>query len=309
MKNNLKLLLLILTLNFSCSSDDNDQELITVEEIKNKINFKINGLPSNNRISGLSATLCCEKKLSISFDNFFDLENGSYYGGSGLHLDLDINGNLLSIWYKTYGPNSEYYSPFFSPTSTLNVTEFEFVENQILKLKINGHIFKKTYNFFAAPEFINIDADIEIKKFHQCTCGSFFSKITNDNDFVFHRFTRRSQTGNNIRYFAYANNGYHIEFLNFNEFIQNMPLGIYEFDENTTSHRIDFRKFVGVPRAFMSEVIPQEWLKYETSGSFEIMERQQIGNDLVTKVKFDLIAKDNNEVIFEFNDAILETQM
>lgn len=308
MKNNLKLLLLILTLNFSCSSDDIDQELIIEEPIKNKINFKINGLPSHNRISGLSATLCCEKKLSISFDNFVDLENGSYYGGSGLHLDLDINGNLLSIWYKTYGPNSEYYSPFFSPTSTLNVTEFEFVENQILKLKINGHIFKKTYNFFAAPEFINIDADIEIKKFHQCTCGSFFSKITNDNDFVFHRFTR-SQTGNNIRYFAYANNGYHLEFKNFNEFIQNMPLGIYEFDENTTSHRIDLRKFIGVPRAFMLEVIPQEWMKYETSGSFEIMERQQVGNDLVTKVKFDLIAKDNNEVIFEFNDAILETQM
>jgi hypothetical protein len=88
-----------------------------------------------------------------------------------------------------------------------------------------------------------------------------------------------------------------------------MPLGVYEFNETSTSHRIDFRKFIGVPRAFSNSIIPQEWLKYETSGSFEIIERQQIGSETVTKVKFNLTAKHNSEVVFQITNALLETQM
>jgi hypothetical protein len=88
-----------------------------------------------------------------------------------------------------------------------------------------------------------------------------------------------------------------------------MPLGVYEFSETATSHRIDFRKFIGVPRAFSNSIIPQEWLKYDTSGSFEIIERQQIGSETITKVKFNLTAKHNNEVVFQITNALLETPM
>lgn len=135
----------------------------------------------------------------------------------------------------------------------------------------------------------------------------FFSSINTNDDFVFHSLTR-SQQGNNISYFAYANSGYHIEFINFNENFRNMPLGVYSFDENTTTERIDFRKFVGVPRAFSLSIIPQEWLKYDTSGNFEILERLQIGSETVTQIKFNLTAKENGAVIFEINDALIQTQ-
>ncbi len=307
MKITFKLLFAIILFN-NCSSDDINQELITEEPIKNNIELKINDQPSNNRINGLSATFCCNKEISVSFDNLVDLENGNYYGGSGFHLSLDTNGNLLSLWYKSYNPNNEYYSPFFHPTATLNITDFEFVENQILKFKISGQIFKETYDFSAEPEFVQINANIEIKNFHRCSCDSFSSKISSENGFIFHKVTRTLQE-NNIGYFAYSNNGYHLEFKNFDEYIKNMPLGIYEFDENSTSQRIDFRQFIGVPRAFIMQVIPQEWLKYKTSGNFEIMERYQQNGEIITKVKFNFVAKNNNEVIFQFQNAILETQM
>jgi len=308
MKTNFKLLLFTLTLIYSCTSDDIEEETIPEEPIKNNIELKINGQPSPNRIRGLSASVCCSKELSISFDNLVDTENGNYYGGIGMNLELDTNGNLLSLWYQSYGPRQEYYSPFFYPTATLNVTDFEFIENEILKVNLSGQIFKRSYNFYEEPETATIDAEIEIKDFHTCICNTYLSNISNYNDFIFNGLTRTKQL-NNISYHAYTTNGYQLEFLNFNEYFRDMPLGVYEFDENSTSQRIDFRKFIGVPRAFYSTIFPEEWLQYKTSGSFEIMEKVQIGNDLVTKVKFNLTAKHNDEVVFQFNNAILQTQM
>jgi hypothetical protein len=309
MKNNSKFLLLFIILNFSCSTDNIQEEIIIEEPIRNKIEFKVNNLEPLNEIRNLTATFCCGNSISVSFDHWVSTSNGLGYGGSAFSLRLDENGNLLGLSYKDYThPNNEYYSPIFNPTSTLNVTDFEFVENQILKLKINGQIFKKTYNFFAEPDFVDIKAEIEIKEFHKCICSFYSSRLITNSDFVF-GFVSRSHIGNNqeIRYSSFSNNGYHLEFINFTEFIKDMSPGVYYFDEGTTSHRIDFRKFIGVPRFFSSSIIPQEWLKYETSGSFEILEKQQIGNEQVSIVKFNLLAKNNNDVVFEFADAILQT--
>ena len=301
-------LVLILTLIYSCSSDDSDAEVISEEQTENKIELKINGQPSPNRIRGFSASVCCSKTVNISFDNLVDTENGSYYGGTGMNLELDTSGNLLSLWFQSYDPRKEYYSPFFDPTSTLNVTGFEFIENEILKVNVSGKIFRESYNFFDVPEAVTIDAKIEIKDFHMCSCNSYFSNISKFKNFIFDGLTKSEQL-NDISYSANTNNGYQLEFLNFNETFKNMPIGVYVFDKNSTSHRIDFRKFIGVPRAFQNSIIPEEWLQYETSGSFEIIEKVQIGSELVTKIKFNLIAKENNEVVFEINNAILKTQM
>lgn len=311
MKRALKFLFILSALTFiGCSSDSMIENEIVEETISpNKIDFKINGQPPTHSIKSISATLCCDEKLSVSFNHHVNTTNGAGYSGSAFSLTLSKEGDLLGLNYKDFlQPSSEYYSPFFTPKSTLIVEDFEFVENQFLKFKISGQVFKKTYNFFAAPEFINIEATIEIVDFHVCNCNSFFSTLTTHDDFVFHSLTRHQQ-GNYISYSAYANSGYHIEFINFNENFRNMPLGVYSFDENTTTERIDFRKFVGVPRAFSLSIIPQEWLKYETSGNFEILESLQIGSETVTQIKFNLTAKENGAVIFEINDALIQTQL
>lgn len=246
---NFVFLVLVLTLIYSCSSDESDAELTTEEQTENKIELKINGQPSPNRIRNLSASVCCSKAVNLSFDNLVDTENGSYYGGTGMNLELDTSGNLLSLWYQSYGPRKEYYSPFFDPTSTLNVTGFEFIENEILKVHVSGKIFRESYNFFDVPEAVTIDAKIEIQDFHTCSCNSYLINISNFNDFIFNDLTK-SKKLNDISYSANTNNGYQLEFLNFNETFKNMPIGVYVFDKNSTSHRIDFRKFIGVPRAF-----------------------------------------------------------
>lgn len=305
----IKLFLFIFILLLSCSSDDIQEEFISEETVKNKIELKLNGIEPVNSIRNLTASFCCNNNISVSFEHMVSTANGLGYGGSAFNLTLDKNGNLLSLWYKDYThPNNEFYSPYFTPTSTIEITNFELIENQHLKVTLNGKIFKKTHNFFTEPEFVLIDANIVIKDFSQCICGSYVSNITNSNGLIFHRITR-TQQGSDIRYFAHSNNGYHIEFINFNEYIRNMPLGVYEFNETSTNQRVDFRKFVGIPRAFIYLIIPQEWLKFETSGSFEILNRQQIGNELVTTVKINFVAKNNNEIIYEFNNVILKTQM
>jgi len=307
MKSNLKFLFFLSLFTFSCSSEDTffEEPLIL-----NKIDFKINGQKPTNEIRNITSVFCCNENLFVDFDHWVPTSNGLGYGGSAFTIKLDKNGNLLALYYKDYThPNNEFYSPFFIPNSTLNIENFEFVENTILKFEINGKIFKKTNNFFETPEFVNIDADIEIRKFNTCGCNSFYSRITNIYNFNFYSITKTEQA-NDIKYFAHTNNGYQIEFLNFNQPFRDMSLGVYNFDENSTSNRIDFRKFIGVPRAFTHMIISQEWLKYETSGNFEILEKNQQSNgEIVVKIKFNLIVKENNNTVYELTNALFETSM
>lgn len=262
---------IIFFLTYGCSSDEETairDETINIKRSNNKIDLKVNGQNPVNSIRNLNASFCCNSQLSVSFEHWVSTSNGLGYGGSAFNLNLDKKGNLIGLWYKDYThPNNEFSSALFTPTSTLVINDFEFTENQILKFNITGKIFKKSYNFFTKPEFVNIDADFEIKDFNKCICNTFISTITTNNNLNFYNITR-TQQGDNIKYESYTNNGYQIEFLNFNQTFNELPLGLYSFNENSTSHRIDFRKFTGVPRNFMFAIFPQEWLKYETSGNF-----------------------------------------
>ena len=311
MKKLLKLFVVILFLNVGCSSDETlITKTVKEEVVKNRIDLKVNSQIPVNSIRNLTATFCCNSDLSVRFEHWVPTSNGLGYGGSAFNINLDKNGNLLGLWYKDYThPNNEFSSALFIPTSTLTINDFQFTENQILKFKVAGKIFKQTYNFFTQPEFVNIDADIEIKDFNKCNCDSFVSTLKTNDNLLFHRISK-TQQGNDIKYSAYTNNGYHVEFLNFTQSLKNLPIGLYPFTENSTSQRIDFRKFEGVPRNFSFSIIPQEWLKYDTSGNFEIVEKRQLSSgEIVTKVKFILVAKFNNQIIYNFENAVFETHM
>lgn len=304
MKNILKTLILLVIINYSCTSEEVKNEIIANIPIRNKINLKINGEPPVHEIRDLNAFFCCSKNIEVSFNHWVE----NIYGGSAFRIALDKNGNLLHLWYKDFThPNNEFYSPFFTATSTLKIEEFQFTENEILKFKLIGRIFKQTYTFNELPEFVDINATIEIKDFSVCLCPLFSSYIQVNNELPFKDFNK-TQIGNDIKYYANTNNGFQIEFKNFKESVSNMPLGNYTFDENSTTHRIDFRKYIGNPRAFSFDIVPQEWLKYETSGSFQILERYNSNGQTITKVRFSLIAKENGIIIHEFKNGIFETQ-
>lgn len=306
MNNLFKALLLLLVFTASCSTDDVADEIITELPANNKIDITINGEPPVHTIRDLTASFCCSNRISVSF-NLRNESNGT--GRSSFWVSLDKNGNLLGLGYNDFkNPSTDFYSPFFTPTSTLTITDFEFVENQILKFKVSGEIFEETHNFFTIPEPTDITATIEMTDFHKCSCNTFSSSLQLSDDYIFSRFTR-STIGNDIRYFSHANNGYQVELTNFTNSLRNMPVGIYNFDENSTTERINFRKFIGQPRAFSYTIIPQEWLTYDTAGSFEILERtRQSNGQLVTKVKFNLVVSENNVVIHQFSNGIIETQ-
>lgn len=305
----IKFLSIIVMMSYSCSSDSIIEDEFIEEDISpNKIDLKINGQPPIHSIRNLTTSLCCDKELFVSFNHWIVLEDGREYGGYAFRLSLDKKGNLLTLWYKDYvEPNNEFYSANFVPIKTLNVENFEFVENEYLKVKVSGILFKQTYNFFQDPETTEIDFDLEIREFISCSCNYFPSHINLNNDFIFYTISW-SRQGNDIKYRGYTNNGYQIEFNNFTESLKDMPLGITYFDEDTTTKRIDFRKFIGVPRQFYHDIVDEEWIKYKTSGSFEILDRYEINGSTVSKLKFNLTAKENGEVVYEFNDAIFETQ-
>ncbi|MCH7402215.1 hypothetical protein ACFOUP_18585 [Belliella kenyensis] len=294
------ILLLLLTLIYGCNTDNFEDEWINEEP--NKIDLKVNDIAPVHLIRNLTATLCCEDQITVSFDHWVKNPNNLMSGGSAFNLMIDRQGNLLSLWYKDYiHPNNEYRSADFTPVTSLKIEDFEFVEDQILKLKVIGQIFQRTTNFYEEPVPTDIEADIEIKSFSKCTCNSGNNSVSNIDNMIFLPAVR-SQQGEVITYSIFSNSGYYLEFANFKNFISNMPVGVYVFDEDSASPRIDFMKFIGVPKFFHSSIIPVEWLQYETSGSFEITKSQTS-----TLVKFDLIATENGEVVYELKNALFET--
>lgn len=308
MKYNLSYILIAVFLFYGCGPDDEVIETVAQPEALNKVDLLINGVPPENAIRNLSASVCCDRAIYVSFTHHVENGVSGSFGGSGLDLSLDRSGRLQGLSYRSYAPSAQYYSAYFTPASTITISDFELIENELLRFKISGQIFKETHNFFEQPEFVTIEAVIEIKKFVNCSgCNSVVDSFSNTNDFIFYNFSQ-SRQGNDIWYTARTNNGYQIEFDNLTQRLSDMPLGTYAFGENASMERINFRKFIGVPRAFTWMILPQEWIEYKTSGSFEIYEKVRLDNgQRVARVKFNVTAKENDVVVYEFRDAQLQT--
>jgi hypothetical protein len=83
-----------------------------------------------------------------------------------------------------------------------------------------------------------------------------------------------------------------------------MQLGIYNFNGLSNSNKIQFMKFIGPPRPFSENYfIPADWKKYESNGSFTIIEKTNINGHLVSKLKLNFTARYNGILEYNINNA------
>ena len=83
-----------------------------------------------------------------------------------------------------------------------------------------------------------------------------------------------------------------------------IPLGTYSFSNNSTTEKIEFRKYVGLPKSFSTSIIiPSDWILYETQGSFTIVEKTIINGFQVVKIKLNFTASQNGIVEYTINNA------
>ncbi len=298
-------LLFIIT---GCSPDTVSEEENMSEDIPlNTIDFTINGEEPVAGIRYLSAFTGCGENLSVSFAHWIETSNGTGYGGSAFDMSLTTSGDLLNVYYRDYDePSSTYYSPFFTALSTFQVEEFEYVDNEMLRIKIKGQIFEQTYNYFEVPEPTELSTEIIIKDFSTCNQDFFPNTIITDYNFVFHKISR-VQSSETIFYRAFSNAGHLLEFKNLDERLTNLPEGVYSFEEDSVSPRVNLSEFIGVPRAFVNNIIIDEWKNYETSGSFEIIKVRNSDGETFSQIIFNVLAMENGTIKYEFNNAVFET--
>jgi hypothetical protein len=298
------LILLIIILNISCSNDLINDEDISVIENPNKISLNINGLSTTENISEISSYFSCDRDLNVTVTS-----KRNNVTEDLIAINLTKDGKLKSVYFADKSGNfrQDYYSPDFIPSSTITISEFEFIDNTKLKFKFSGQVFKKKYNFLAPNETITIEGNVEIKKFIDSQCNTFVNYMTLNNNIKLSNISRINQNNQQnliVRYEGTSLNGYNIILKNLNQNLMEMPLGTYSFSNNSINEKIEFRKYIGIPKSFSTTtLIPTDWTLYETQGSFTITEKTIINGFQVVKLKLNFTAVKNGTVEYIFTNS------
>ena len=258
----------------------------------------------------ISASYTCNENLWVSL--FSTPPNKE--GGQLFSIGLLRTGEITSITFvdKSQQFDQIYRSADFIPSSTLTIEEFDFVENVHLKIKFSGTVHKEKNNLFTPSETLQIRGTITIKDFAKSTCAVFKDFIKLNNQLNFSNISRghqETQPNWTVSYSANSLNGFNISFKNFTKFIPNMPLGTYNFNNLSSSEKIEFRKYTGPAQSVTQSIVEPLWQKYDTNGSFTIIEKTQINGFLVVKLKLNFTASLNGIVVYNFQNAEFETVM
>lgn len=298
------LILLVIALNLGCSNDSIIEDNSELIQNPNKIDLKVNGLNTTENIVEISSFFSCDRDLNVTVTS-----KKNNVTEDLIVMNLTKDGELKSVYFADKSGNSrqDYYSPDFIPSSTITISEFEFIDNIKLKFKFSGQVFKKKYNFLEPIETITIDGNVEIKKFINNQCNSFVNYMTLNNDIKLSNISRINQNNQPnliVRYEGTSLNGYNIILKNLNQNLMEMSLGTYSFSNNSITEKIEFRKYIGIPKSFSTTtLIPTDWTLYETEGSFTITEKTTINGFQVVKVKLNFTASQNGNVLYNITNA------
>lgn len=300
-----KLLILLLgVIAVSCSDDATIIENNEIIEEQNKIELKINGETSTDSIVQIKSYFICDQELNVTVTS--KKENIT---SDLIRFNLTKEGELKYVYFADKSGNftKDYYSPDFVPSSTITIINFEFSENAMLKFKFSGEVFKLKHNHLEPNETIQIDGSVEIETFLPNSCDVFVNYINLNNNIKFSNISRRvdpNQQIGSIRYEGNSLNGFNINIKNLNQYLPDMPIGTYQFSNNSVTEKIEFRKYIGVPKSYSTSfLIPTDWLLYETEGSFTIVEKTTVNGFQVVKLKLNFTASLNGTVEYSFSDA------
>jgi hypothetical protein len=289
--------LAIAVLCLSCSNDNSIMKNFANIKNLNSIELKINSVNSTDDIVSVNSFYICETDINVIVTS-----KKNNVTEDLIVFQLTKQGELKSIYFvdKSGQFRKEYYSADFIPSSTITISGFEFVEKTKLKFKFFGQLFRKKNNLNQPNETIQIEGNIDITDFSGYVCNSFINSITLNNTIKFSNLTKiedNNLIGENILYEGNSLNGYNIKIKNLNQSLPELPLGTYSFANNSITEKVEFSKYIGLPKSFsITHLVPSEWILYETQGSFTIIEKTTINGFEVVKVKLNFTASLNGIV-------------
>jgi hypothetical protein len=229
-------------------------------------------------------------------------------------LSITKKGILKKVSYTRFGEStSPFDTPDFNLKGLFTVDNFVYDDSsKNLSFNFSGELVKVETNtpMLDVPQKRKkINGKIMSNKVKATTCTSFTSDLhfeTNNLTFATN-FNSGSHDPNlpvnqyNFRFFS--NNGYRaiikskIDLWNFDK-------GTYTFDQNTIENRIDLEQYTGIFRATqLLWIRPQDWKKFQTAGSYTILEHTTINDEKVTRGEMDLQVYDNGALIHNITNG------
>lgn len=299
------ILIFFFTFFLSCSKDETPSDTISKSidiTIENQ-NLKI----TNSSIS--SNESCNEIFVSCKYESPTD-------NGFRIQFELKKNGALKNITLIDYrNGNAQFESADFNPTGLMAISNFSYDETKkYLHFDFKGKLLEQSYNneLDVDKKRKQIEGTITIKDVKNTKCTSFISdlRIKESNLFFLTNNTIArldlDAKINPYQFSFYSDNGYRTIFKSKDD-LWNLEKGTYIFDQNSIENKIDFDEYIGNFRATQLLFLrDSDWKKYQTAGSYTILEHQIINGLKVTKGEFNLQVFDNSLLVHTITNAKFE---
>lgn len=261
----------------------------------------------------VAASEDCER-LSIVYS--YDKPDGHFI----IIFDILKNGALhkasLTIFPDQGGVADIFDTADFNPIALMKITNFKYDEaTNYVHFEYSGEVI-----LIQGPRNSNIDLPrkfiqgvVTIKNLDDYKCNTFLPTAQFETPTVTFIGTRANAThdfsliSNPYIHRFYSNNGYRI-FFNLKDDFWNFEKGkTYKFDQNTIENRIDIQHYTGRLRATQTfDYDEVDWKKYQTAGSFTMLEHIIINGHKVSKGEMNLQVYDNGVLIHNIVNGTFE---
>lgn len=279
--------LLLFLFFFSCEKDE-----VSTEAITKTLDITID----NQNLKITNSTISSNENCDALFITCRYYKNDD----KGFHLEFWLNkkGTLRSIRLYDYRNRAYVFETAnFNPKGLMAISNFKYDEaTNYLHFDFNGDIIQETFSSELNVEKTrkHIEGVVDIKDVIKTKCESYSSNlnfVSNNLDFSTNIPVRSFDSGlkiNPYQFYFYSDNGYKIIFKSTND-LWNLEKGTYTFDQNTVENRIDLEKYIGIYRFTQTGMSEEnEWKKFQTAGSYTILEHTTINGEKATKGEFNL---------------------
>ncbi|MDR2206668.1 MAG: hypothetical protein LBE36_11015 [Flavobacteriaceae bacterium] len=287
---------------FSCS-DDRETEPYDPSSV-NTFEFYIDGEKVENPVYYVSANY-----LPCDNDIYLRVSLNKTQSSSWAIIELTITKYGKVKYFKMWRGLDTHYTPYYNPNDYVKIKNLQLdPQSPYLKFSFEGSIFEQS-----TDKPMEISGNFEIKFFYDSYCDAVYNQfidLNNDIRYINGDIIKTTTTVQgqiiNVKYEANEPDGWQFVLNGLKKKIYDMDLGTYDFDFSRENEFIEFNEYIGPPKSIFSTVLPTDWLKYDTSGSFTISKHELIDGHKVTKGTINLNAYENGTLIKSFENAPFE---
>jgi hypothetical protein len=269
---------------------DIDYQIFTCQHFGNKFALNIDG--ENIDFSGgyVQGWFLCGEHINFSVEA----------GGFRFDLKILTDGTVRSVYFKNAKNSKVYQIPRYVENKFMLLKNLEFAKDEFARTEFRGYL----YSSENRTDSVLVQGKLDITYFSGGSCNhTEFVKL--DNEHYFDVFSIvRTTTYTDVKYSASNYNGDCVVFETLDKKMSELPIGTYNFNKNSTTPKIIFKRYIGEIMPYNRTFYENEWKDYETLGSFTIEnhENNRTKGSINLQVVFDdyIVVFENAK--FEFVD-------